>query len=372
MGIYDSLGVRPVINANATLTLLGGSLMPAEVLQAMSDAAGCFVSLPELQRQVGARIAELTRNEAAYVSCGAAAGLSLATAACVTGTDAALVTRFPHLDGVPNQVIVHHTQRNGYDYAVRQTGVEMVEIGSAQGTSPADLATAITDRTAAVFWFHGALTTPGDLPLPKVIEIAHAHNVPVVVDVAAQLPPASNLWHFTQLGAALAVFSGGKDLRGPQSSGLILGRKDLIEACRIHGSPNHAFGRPMKVGKEEMVGLLAAVERYVNLDHDARAQYCEATVASWCAALNELDGVTAVRSFPNEAAQPLPRCLVTLASAAVGIERDVVVSALLDGEPAVSVGTHDDAGIFLNAMTLEPGEEATVLERLLAVLAGAA
>ena len=177
MSLYDELGVRPVVNANATLTKLGGSLMPAEVLQAMQAAAASFVDLHQLQRTVGDRIAELTHNEAAYVSSGAAAGLALATAACITGADPDLLHRFPNLDGLPHEVVVHRTQRNGYDYAVRQTGARLVEIGSADGTSTADLEAALSERTAAVFWFHGALATPGDVPLQEVIAIAHAREM---------------------------------------------------------------------------------------------------------------------------------------------------------------------------------------------------
>jgi L-seryl-tRNA(Ser) seleniumtransferase len=221
-----------------------------------------------------------------------------------------------------------------------------------------------------VFWFHGALVKPGDIPLPEVIRITHKHDVPVVIDGAAQLPPASNLWYFTELGADLAIFSGGKDLRGPQSSGLVLGRKDLIEACRMHGNPNHAFGRPMKVGKEEMVGALAAVERYINLDHEARERYCETTVQQWCKSLNEIDGITAERSFPNEAGQPLPRCLVTIQPNIVGLERDAIMRALLEGEPGISVASYEQDGIFLNPMTLGQGEELVVQQRLIAVLTG--
>ncbi len=369
MSTYTALGLRPIINANATLTKLGGSLMPPEVIAAMNEAAGSFVDLMELQQNVGQRIADLTHNEAAYVSSGAAAGLALSTAVCVTCGDPTAVNRLPHLDGLPNEIIVHRTQRNGYDYAVRQTGAQIIEIGTeGETTSAADLEAAISERTAAVFWFHGGLTTPQDLPLPDVIHVAHAHNIPVVVDAAAQLPPVSNLWYFTQeLGADLALFSGGKDLRGPQSSGLMLGRRDLIEAVRLHGNPNQAFGRPMKVGKEEMVGLLAAVERYLNLDHDAREQYCETCVDNWCAALNAVPGVTAERSFPNEAAQPLPRALVTLP---FELNRDAIVQALLEGEPAISVATYQDNGLFLNPFTLEPGQEQIVQERLLAILNG--
>ncbi len=369
MTVYEALGIRRIINATATLTKLGGSLMPPEVLQAMNEAAASFVDLHELQRRVGDTIAEMTHNEACYVSSGAAAGLVLAAAACITGANKELVQRFPDLTGLKDEIIIHKTHRNGYDYAVRQTGVKIVEVGSAEGTSRADLETAISDKTAAFFWFQGAMTTPNDLPLAEVIEITKAHGVPVVVDAAAQLPPVENLWRFTQMGAALAVFSGGKDLRGPQSSGLVLGRRDLVEACRMHGAPNQAIGRPMKVGKEEMVGLLAAVTRYLKLDHEARCHECETTVAEWCDALNALPGIAAARSFPNEAGQPLPRCRVHVGAEA-GIERNAVVEALAAGSPSIIVESVGDHDIHVNPMTLEPGEAEIVLKRLTEILMG--
>src|SRR5579871_1150332 len=247
MGLYEELELRPVINAYATLTRLGGSRMPPEVLAAMADAARCFVDLQELQRRVGEKIAALTQNEAAYVCSGAAAGLALATAACITGTDPAAIHQLPDLAGLKNEVIVHRSHRNGYDHAIRQVGVRLVEVGESAGTDPGDLERAFTAQTAAVVWFQGAMTGPGDLPLPVVIEMAQARGVPVIVDAAAQLPPVSNLWYFTQMGADLAIFSGGKDLRGPQSSGLIVGRRELIAACARNGNPNHSLGRPMKV-----------------------------------------------------------------------------------------------------------------------------
>src|SRR5205823_349677 len=140
--------------------------------------------------------------------------------------------------GLKNEIILHRTQRNGYDYALRQAGAKLVEIGNAARTTRSDLEQAMTPRTAAVFWFQGAMTSARDLPLPEVIGTAQSHNIPVVVDAAAQLPPLSNLWAFTRMGAALAIFSGGKDLRGPQASGLVLGRKDLVDACQAQGNPN--------------------------------------------------------------------------------------------------------------------------------------
>jgi L-seryl-tRNA(Ser) seleniumtransferase len=208
----------------------------------------------------------------------------------------------------------------------------------------------------------------GDLPLATVIEIANHRQVPVVVDAAAQLPPVENLWRFTQMGAALAIFSGGKDLRGPQSSGLVVGRKDLIEAIRANGNPNHSIGRPMKVGKEEMVGLLAAVKLYLQRDHEARASQDEEVVAGWCAALNRVKGVQAERSFPNEAGQPLPRAKVTIDPAQAGLTRDQVVERLMQGTPSIHVASGGGDAFYLNPMTLADGEEQIVLDRLLAVL----
>ena len=370
MSTYSELDVTPIINANATLTRLGGSLMPPEVLESMMEAAKVFVELPELQRRVGNRIALLTQNEACYVSSGAAGGIVVAIAACVTGNDMAAIERLPDLTGLKDEVIVHKSQRNGYDHAVRQVGVKLVEIGYPAVTEEWQLEGAINEKTAAVIWFHGALGGPGDISLEKVIDISHAHGVPVLVDAAAQLPPVENLWKFTQMGADAAIFSGGKDLRGPQSSGLVLGKQWLIDACARNGPPNHSIGRPMKVGKEEMLGLLAAVERYLALDHEGRASQMDEIVTGWCNELNKLDGVRAERSFPNEAGQPLPRAQVHFDATVVGRSRGEIVQGLLDGRPAVSVAAGPDDSIFLNPTTLEEGEEEVVLARLVEEVRG--
>jgi L-seryl-tRNA(Ser) seleniumtransferase len=370
MGIHEQLGARKIINAEATLTRLGGSLMPREVLDAMLDAAQSWVDLPDFQRRVSNRIAQLTRNEACFVSSGAAAGLTLATAACATGNDPYLIQQLPNTNvpGIKSEVIVHRNQRIGYDYAVRQVGIKLVEIGNATVTHPWELERAINEKTAAIVWFQGWMVRDGDLPLAHVIEVANQHGVPVIVDAAAQLPPVENLWRFTEMGATVAIFSGGKDLRGPQSTGLMLGKKAFLDLIPLHASPNAHMGRPMKVGKEELAGALAAVERYLKLDHEMRLEYCEETVADWNGVLNTLPGVQATRGWPNEAGQPLPRSHVHLDPARY--KREAVVKAMFEGDPPVTIALGHQNDVLLNPMTLEPGEETIVLRRLVEVLRG--
>ena len=364
--VYRRLGIRPVINASATLTRLGGSIMPEVAVRAMAEASQHFVPLDELQLRVGERIAELTGNEACYVSSGAAAGITMSVASCITGTDASRRDVFPYLENeTRNEVIIHRSQRNGYDYAVRQTGVRVVEV---DGT-PESLRDALSERTVCVLWFAGAHFANQALPLADVVAIAHERDVPVIVDAAAQVPMIGNLSYFTrELGADLAIFSGGKGLRGPQSSGLVLGRPDLVAGCRINGSPNHSLGRPMKVGKEEMVGLLAAVEYALAQDETALLASYERIVRGWIDGLAGIAGVTSERSYPSEAGQPHGRALVRLDP--TRFSRDEIVTALWDGEPRIAVASIGGDAIALNPQTIQPGEAVIVLDRLRAVLTG--
>jgi L-seryl-tRNA(Ser) seleniumtransferase len=368
MGVYDELDLAPVINAAATLTALGGSRMPPSVVKEMDTAGRSFVDLREMQRRAGQRIADLTGNEAVYISSGAAAGIVVAVAACIAGTDPVRMAAFPYLDGIERtEVIVHRSQRNGYDYAARQTGARLVEIGETAG----DLAAAISDRTACVLWFAGAHFAAGALPVAEVIAIAHERGVPVLVDAAAQIPPIANLWHFTrELGADAAIFSGGKGLRGPQSSGLVLGRRVIIDGCVANGNPNHSIGRPMKAGKEEIAGLLAAVEWSLAQDEPATIARYEAMVRFWIDGLRGIPGIRVERGFPSEAGQPHGRAIVHFAPES-GWTRDGIKAVLWDGSPCVAVGfPNDDANaIALNPQTLEPGEEEIVLAKLKRVLA---
>jgi seryl-tRNA(Sec) selenium transferase len=347
---YRDLGLRPVINAAATLTRLGGSRLAPPVTAAMAAAATEFTDLPELHELVGARIADLTGNEAAYVSSGAAAGITLAAAGCMTGE----LEAFPALSGVRRtRVAMCRAHRNPYDYAVRLLGAEIVEFDD-------DPRPALGPDTACVLWFAGAHYADGAPELSEVIRAARDRDVPVLVDAAAQIPPVSSLWRFTvELGAEAVILSGGKGLRGPQSAGLVLGRTGIVEGCRRHGSPNHAIGRGMKVGKEELLGLLAAVEWSLAQDEEELLKSYEDIVERWVTGLAGIPGVEVSTGYPSEAGQPHSRALVRVR----GWTSDALAAALWDHDPRVAVLPVGDA-IALNPQTLGPGEDKIVLDTL--------
>nr|CEL20633.1 D-Glucosaminate-6-phosphate ammonia-lyase [Kibdelosporangium sp. MJ126-NF4] len=313
-----------MINASATLTALGGSILAPPVAAAMAAAAEHFVSLVELQEKVGDRLAELTGNEAGYVSCGAWAGTIQAVSACLR----------PGRD----EVVVFPEQRLGYEEAVQFTG--------------AQLSTEIGPRTACVLWYAG--TRFGTRDLSSVL----GKGVPVIVDAAAQIPPIATLWRFTvDMGADAVLVSGGKGLRGPQSTGLVLGRKHIVDGCRANGSPHHGVGRGMKVGKEELLGLLAAVEWNLEQDEDAAIAGYEQTVAMWLDGLRDCPGIRAVRGYPSEAGQPHSRALIHAGSKGLDL-----VAALRAHDPPIMVGLLDDETIALNPQTLQPGEAEVILD----------
>jgi L-seryl-tRNA(Ser) seleniumtransferase len=367
MDVYRRLGVTPVINCATAFTLIGGSIMEPQVAQAMADAAAAFVNINDLQAAVGRRLAALTHNDAAYVSNGAAAGLAIATAACMAGDDPALLARLPSdLNGMKNEVVVHRSQRNWYDIGIRMTGARLVEIGHTLQTQDWELDAAINERTAAVFYFAGPHLNRNTLPLPFVIERAHARGVPVIVDAAAQVPPVSNLWHFTRdLGADLAVYSGGKALRGPQNSGLCVGSADLVRKMQFVGPPNQRFGRALKVGKETMIGLLAAVEAFVNRDHEADSRSWSDTVDAWLTTWRGADpnGVQIMREETLQEGVPIPRVVFRLEDAA-GWSQDEWVNRLRAGDPPIEVVRNGQNGIAFTPYLLQDGEAEIVSARV--------
>jgi len=367
--VYRRIGVEPIINGATTMTYLGGSLMPPEVVDAMREASECFVDLYELQAAVGRRIAELTRNEAAFVSGGAAAGLFLSAAVCMArGTEDGIL-RPAELDGLPRDFIIHRAHRFPYDPAIELAGGRLVEIGSETATVEADLAQAIGPGTAGIVYVAGAHRAAGVLPLEAVVRVARQRDVPVVVDAAAQLPPVENLWAFGQAGADLVLFSGGKGLCGPASTGLVLGSRRYIERFERNAAPRQRIGRPMKVGKEDLICILAAVEWYLRQDHEALAARYEAIVDHLVDWGRQRPDVDIVRETRGEAGQPTPRALIRLLPPIAG-RRDEILAALRADPPRVELLPEGDDSLYLAPETLVPGEEEIVTRRLSAVLEG--
>ena len=365
--VYRRIGVEPIVNAATTMTYLGGSLMPPEVLDAMREAAESFVDMYELQAAVGRRIAELTSNEAAFVSGGAAAGLFLSAAVCMARDTEDGILRPAELDGLPRDFIIHRRHRIPYDSAIELAGGRLVEIGSETQTTEADLAGAIGRETAGILFVAGAHLADGALPLEAVVRVAVRSDIPVIVDAAAQLPPVENLWAFGAAGADLVLFSGGKGLCGPASTGLVLGPRRYVERFERNAAPRQRIGRPMKVGKEDLIGILAAVEWHLRQDHEALADRYEAMVEHVVGWGRDRPDVTVTRETPGQAGQPTPRALIRLHPPIAG-RRDEVLGALRGGPPRVELLAEGEDALFFAPETLVPGEEAVVTRRLGAVL----
>lgn len=365
--IYRRIGVEPIVNGATTMTYLGGSLMPPEVVEAMRQASECFVDLDELQAAVGRRIAELTRNEAAFVSGGAAAGLFLSAVACIAPDEVDEVRRPADLEDGRHDFLVYGVHRIPYDPAIELAGGRLVEIGAAAGASEADLEGAIQRDTAAVLYVAGAHLAEGALPLDAVLRIAHERDLPVMVDAAAQLPPVENLWAFTAAGADIVLFSGGKGLCGPASTGLVLGRARFIDRIAASAAPRQRIGRPMKVGKEDLIGILAAVEWYLAQDHRAIAGRHEAIVEHVVRWAGLRTDIRATREIVGQAGQPTPRALLTLAPF-IASRRDEVLTRLRADRPRVELLAAGDDAFYVAPETLQAGEEAVVTRRLEEVL----
>lgn len=369
--IYKRLGVRRIINARGTHTRLGGTLIRPEVLEAMREAANAYVVLDELQDKASEVIARATGAEAGIVVGGAEAGLLIGTAAILAGTDPAKIAQLPITDGMQNEAIMHRAHRNGYDHGVRAAGARIVDIGYGGSTLPYQLRAAINERTALVAYLMSPWANQGALSLAQTCEIAHEANIPVLVDAAAMLPPANSLQRFIAEGADLVAFSGGKGLMGPQSSGILAGRADLIRAARMNGSPNHSVGRPAKAAKEDIVGLIVALENYMQRDHDADTALWRAQANWMLERLNDFPGVAA--SYVHDGREhPVPR-VELLFRPETGINSHELVVALEEHEPRVFLfeptgPSSRPNSIAINTQTMRPGEEQIVVEALREVI----
>jgi L-seryl-tRNA(Ser) seleniumtransferase len=362
--IYEQLGVRTIINASGATTAVSGTLMSPEVAEAMVEAAKAFVVLDELNARVGEKIAGVTGAEAGYVTCGSAAAMAIAAAACIAGSDPARIRQLPDSSGMPNEIIIHRVHRIGYDQMFRSGGGKLIEIGLPALTERWELEAAICERTAAVAYIDSPATGANALDFHTVVEIAHQYNLPVIVDAASTLPPISHLTRWIAWGADLVIYSGGKGIRGPQDSGLLAGRKDLIQAAVLNGNPHRGIGRGMKVSKEAMVGLAVAIDQFMARDHDRDFAEHRKQAEIVLAGLSERRDVRCeLIADPEE--HPAP--IVSVYPVDQNWEPQAVLRALQHGTPGIYAKAENGA-LTINTHCLQQGEPERIVDRINEVL----
>ncbi|HWD98986.1 MAG TPA: aminotransferase class V-fold PLP-dependent enzyme [Bryobacteraceae bacterium] len=328
--LYDSIGVTPIVNCRGTFTIISGSLTLPEVKKAMDEASRHYVQMDELMNAVGQRLAELTKADWGIVTAGCAAALTHATLACIAGTNPERMQRIPKLAGLKNELIIPKHSRNVYDHAVRMPGVDIIEVNSKE-----ELESAINPRTALIMIMASPRADRGPLSTQNICAVAKTRNVPVIVDAAAEILTIPN--KHLGLGATMVAYSGGKCLRGPQSAGLLLGRKDLVEAAWFNSAPHHAFGRSLKVGKEEIMGMLTAVEMWTRRDHDAEWKQWESWLDSIHRRVTAVPGVTTEVVQPEDLSNHAPVLRIRWDGAALGITGKELEDVLASGRPRIFV-----------------------------------
>ena len=374
--VYKAIGVRPIINCRGTFTIIGGSIELPEVRAAKTAANLEYAQLDEVMNAVGKRLGELTGAEWGMVSAGCAAAMSHTTAACVAGGNPDLHVRIPNLAGFPkDEVVIPTHSRNVYDAAIRAVGVKIVE-----ADTPEALQLAIGPKTAMIYINSGPRVDSGPMSTEAICAIAKTHNVPVLVDAAAEGLTIPNV--HLQRGATLVAYSGGKYIRGPQSAGLLLGRKDIVKAAWVHSAPHHGYARAMKVGREEMIGMLVAVESWVKRDHAAewkewvaRCEYIGDRVA-------KIPGVTAIvqREPGTSLSNRSPRVSIRWDSKQLGLTGAEASDLLDKGDPRIALGgggsggrgdgppMPGDTGISITSAMMAPGDEKLVAARIVEIL----
>jgi L-seryl-tRNA(Ser) seleniumtransferase len=369
LDLYRTIGVRPLINARGTFTIITGSQTLPEVKKAMDEASRAFVQMDELMDGVGKRLAEITGAEWGIVTDGCCAAITNCVAAAIAGSNPERMQRLPDLAGLKSEVIIPSYSRNVYDHAVRMVGVKIVEV-----RDRAELEPAFNERTAMVYIL-GGNGDDGPLGTRVISEVARRRGVPVLVDAAAEVLTLKPNVHL-QRGATAVAYSGGKCMRGPQAAGLLLGEKDLLQSAWANSAPHHAFGRSLKVGKEEIMGMLAAVEMWVKRDHQAEWREWESWLGQIAAAVNRVDGVTTRVVQPSaDLSNRTPQLVVQWDGARLGITGQEAARLLLDGEPRIVVagGTGNRPNNMASTVSvvpyqMMPGDAKAVAERLYAVL----
>ncbi|RQG94234.1 aminotransferase class V-fold PLP-dependent enzyme [Natrarchaeobius chitinivorans] len=392
--VYDELGIPRVVNATGTKTRIGGSRIRPEALDAMKRAANHFVKLSDLQAKASEVIADATGAQAGYVTSGADAGMLLSAAAAIAGNDIAVMDKLPQTDGIADEIIMPRTHRTGYDHAFRAAGATIVDVGTndrvlgtgSTAVEPWEIENAISERTAAIGYVQKPYTEP---PLSEVTDLAAEHDVPVIVDAAAELPPKRNLRTFTEAGADLVVFSGGKAIRGPQTTGIVAGRRDLIQSIAlqnldmhaanqvweppsqlidveaIDGVPRQGIGRSLKVGKEELAGLIVALESFLESDPDAMRDHWHREAQLIADAIDSATGVETTLNSGGEISVA-SEVVVRIDPETAACTATELVGDLRSETPRVFVGADrlDENVVTINPMCLDEPEREYVVERL--------
>lgn len=358
---FKELGVRTFINAAGTYTFMTGSLMRPEVIDAYNYATSDYVILDDLQDKVGERIAQLLHCEAATITSGAASAITLGTAGVLCGMDEEKVVQIPDLTGMKSEVIIQKSHRIGYDHAIRNCGVKIVEVESRK-----ELEDAINEKTA-MMWFFNGNNFVGEVQDEEFVEIARKNGIPTFNDCAADVPPVENLWKYTDMGFDLVTFSGGKGLRGPQSGGLLIGKKKYIDAARLHAAPRgNTIGRGMKVNKEEILGMLVAIESYLARDHEKDWALWEMQIKTIIDAVIDIPGVKPERHVP-EVANHVPSLRLSWDQDKIKMTTDELRQKLRDGHPSIeTVGGREHVGI--TTWMMDPGQERIVASRIREIL----
>jgi uncharacterized pyridoxal phosphate-dependent enzyme len=362
---YEELGVTTVINGQGTMTMLGGSLIRPEVEVVMAQASKHFVSIPELEEAAGRRIAEMLKlpdGYSALVTSGAAAAMQSGLAGILTGDNEALIKQLPDLTGMKSEVIIQKSHRNPFDHQLRGTGAKLVEIETRD-----ELRAAVGERSAMMHFTNFANET-GQIKVDEWAKLAREYKLPCFNDAAADTPPVSHLWDYTNMGYDLVAFSGGKAIRGPQCAGLLIGRKDLVRYALLNNSPHEdTLGRGQKVGKEEILGMIKALELYLNEDFDALSKEWQDRLDLISREITRIPGVS-TSFFTPDIANHVPHMRITW-DARIPLTPKQVAQSLRNSRPSIVVGGGEGKpGLSLNSFMLQPGEDQIVAERLSHVL----
>jgi L-seryl-tRNA(Ser) seleniumtransferase len=362
---YEELGVPTVINCEGTMTMLGGSLPHPELEAVMFQAGKHFVSIPDLEVAAGNRIAQMLKLPADYtalVTSGAAAAIQSGLAGILTGDNEALIKQIPDLTGMKSEVIIQKSHRNPFDHQLRTTGVRLVEIETRE-----QLRRAVNDRTAMMH-FSNFANAVGEIKVDEWVKLAKEYKIPCMNDAAADTPPVSHLWDYANMGYDLITFSGGKAIRGPQCAGILLGRKDLVAYALLNNSPHEdTIGRSQKVGKEEIVGMVKALELFLKEDHDALSKEWQNRLEGVSQQLTKVPGVS-TSFFVPDIANHVPHMQITWDSK-ISLTPEQVSKLLRSSKPSIVIGGGEGKpGLAMNSFMLQPGEDRIVAEQLVKIL----